>query len=127
MVNPWDDIPYRYINPKIPLLGPQARKMSEIPRSLLRLGAPSSTSLSKSQKWSNTTNVLSKLGRGSIGPQHSLVTHPKSLRSGQHCFKGLNLSSSCLDLLFHQSFLLGELLNHLLSNRPFQALLHCRN
>jgi hypothetical protein len=38
--------------------------MSEISRSQLHLGTPSSTNLSKSKKWSNTTNVSSKLGQG---------------------------------------------------------------
>jgi hypothetical protein len=112
---------------KNPLLGPQAHKTSKIPQPSLRLGAPSSTSLLKSQKWSNTTNVSSKLGQGPIGPENAPMTRPESLRSGQHCFKGLELSSSYLDLLLCQRFLLNELLNYLFCNRPFQALFHCRN
>jgi hypothetical protein len=53
-----------YINPNEPHAGSTISQISEIPRSQLRMGAPSLTAASKSQKWSNPTNVSSKLGRG---------------------------------------------------------------
>jgi hypothetical protein len=80
-----------------------------------------------SKKWSNSTNVSSKLGRGPTSPQHSPVTHLESLRYWKHYFEGLELSSSCLDLRLHLSLLLNKLLDQLLCNRPFQALFHCHN
>jgi hypothetical protein len=79
------------------------------------------------KRFSNLTNISSKLGRWPTGPQHSPVTRPESLRSRKRYFKGLELRSSCLDLLLHLSLLLNELLDHLLYNRPFQALFHCHN
>jgi hypothetical protein len=84
------------------------------------LGAPSSTTASKSEKWSNLTKISSKLGRGPTCPQHSLVIRPGSLRSGKHCFEGLELHLSGLNLLLRLILLLNELLDHILCNRPFR-------
>jgi hypothetical protein len=52
----------RYINPNPKSL----QKGGEIPRSPLCLALPSSTSLSKSQNWSNMTKVLQNLVKGVI-------------------------------------------------------------
>jgi hypothetical protein len=93
----------------------------------LGLNTPSLTNVSKSKNGPNMTKVFSKLGLGPIGPQHSPVIHPESLRSRQCCFEGLELNSSYLDFLFHLSLLLSEILDHLLFNRPFQVLLYYCN
>jgi len=99
--------------------------MGEIPWSLLRLGTPSLTSISKSQKWSNMTSISFKPGQGPTGPQNSPMTHPDSLWYGKRCFKILKLSSICLELLLRQSLLLNELLNYLLGDKPFQTMFYC--
>jgi hypothetical protein len=60
--------------------------MGNIPQSLLRLGAPSSTSLSKSQKWSIMTNVSTKIGRGPT------KCHSIKLNMGEYLLDSLMIS-----------------------------------
>jgi hypothetical protein len=84
--------------------------------------APSLESYRSSQKWSSMTKYSSKLGQGPIGPQHSPVTRPESLRSGQFHFECLELGSSGLDLLQCDSLLFSKFLDYCVIERSFQAL-----
>jgi hypothetical protein len=77
---------------------------------------------SKSQKVVKHDQGSPKLGQGPTGPQHSPVTRPESLWSGKLCFEGLELGSSCLNLLLRQSLLLDELLDDFLCDSPSK---HC--
>jgi hypothetical protein len=69
------------------------------------------------------TKYSSKLGQGPIGPQHSPVTRPESLRSDQFRFECLELGSSGFDLLQCDSLLFSKFLDYCVIERSFQALL----
>jgi hypothetical protein len=58
------------------------------------------------------TKKLPKLGQGPTGPQHSPVTHLKSLWYDQFGFECLELGPSCFDLLLFCGLLFGELLDY---------------
>ena len=92
--------------------------MGDILRSLLRLGAPSLSRLSKSQKWSNMTKVLPNLGRGPTCPQHSLVTHPESLWCWKFCFERFELGSNCFNLLLCYTLFFSKFLNDYIFTGP---------
>jgi hypothetical protein len=77
--------------------------------------------MSWSQKRSSMTKYSSKLGQGSIGSQHSHVTHPESLRSDPFCFKCLKLGLSYFDLLRCNNLLLSKFMDYYVIEWSFQA------